>query len=65
MKTKLRKQLAHKYTETKQYKPVIVNPEEAVYELGWKSGQQFELMARNGKLVIKPKTKNTPTERNN
>lgn len=52
MKAKLQKQLAYKYKEKQQYKHVIVIPEEAVTELGWKGGQELELTIVNGKLEI-------------
>ena len=55
MKAKLQKQLAYKYKDKRQYKHVIVIPEEAVTELGWKGGQEFELTVREGKLVIEIK----------
>jgi bifunctional DNA-binding transcriptional regulator/antitoxin component of YhaV-PrlF toxin-antitoxin module len=52
VKAKLQKQLAYKYKEKQQYKHVIVIPEEAVTELGWKGGQELELTIVNGKLEI-------------
>lgn len=53
MKAKLQKQLAYKYKEKRRYKHVIVVPEEAVTELGWKGGQELELNIVKGKLEIK------------
>jgi len=55
MKAKLQKQLAYKYKEKKHYKHVIVVPDEAITELGWKGGQELELTVRNGKLVAELK----------
>jgi bifunctional DNA-binding transcriptional regulator/antitoxin component of YhaV-PrlF toxin-antitoxin module len=55
MKAKLQKQLAYQYKEKRQYKHVIVIPEEAVNELGWKGGQELELCIKDSKLVIEPK----------
>jgi hypothetical protein len=51
MKAKLQKQLAYKYKEKKHYKHVIVVPDEAIIELGWKGGQQLDLTVKDGKLV--------------
>lgn len=62
MKAKLQKQLAYKYKEKRQYKHVIVIPEEAVTELGWKGGQDLELTIKNGRLVIKTKSSNEAKE---
>jgi bifunctional DNA-binding transcriptional regulator/antitoxin component of YhaV-PrlF toxin-antitoxin module len=56
MKAKLQKQLAYRYKEKRQYKHVIVIPEEAVTDLGWTGGQELELTVKNGKLVIEAKT---------
>ncbi|MBN1184016.1 MAG: hypothetical protein JXB49_17110 [Bacteroidales bacterium] len=53
MKAKLQKQLAYKYKEKKHYKHVIVVPDEAISELGWKGGQALELMVKDGTLKIK------------
>jgi hypothetical protein len=51
MKAKLQKQLAYKYKEKKHYKHVIVIPDEAITDLGWKGGQNLELSIKDGKLV--------------
>lgn len=51
MKAKLQKQLAYKYKEKKHYKHVIVVPDEAITELGWKGGQELELTVKDGKIV--------------
>ena len=63
MKAKLQKQLAYKYKEKKHYKHVIVVPDEAITELGWKGGQELELTVRNGKLVAE--LKRQKIQRNN
>lgn len=52
MKAKLQKQLAYKYKDKRQYKHVIVIPEEAVNELGWKGGQELELVVKDGWLSV-------------
>ena len=52
MKAKLQKQLAYKYKEKKHYKHVIVVPDEAITELGWKGGQELELTVKAGKLIV-------------
>jgi hypothetical protein len=52
MKAKLQKQLAYKYKEKKVYKHVIVVPDDAVTELGWKGGQELELSVKDGKLLV-------------
>ena len=59
MKAKLQKQLAYKYKDKQQYKHVIVIPEEAVNELGWKGGQDLDLGVKEGQLIIKPKSEGT------
>lgn len=56
MKAKLQKQLAYKYKDKQHYKHVIVIPEEAVNELGWKGGQDLEVKVKNCRLVIETKT---------
>jgi bifunctional DNA-binding transcriptional regulator/antitoxin component of YhaV-PrlF toxin-antitoxin module len=53
MKAKLQKQLAYKYKEKKVYKHVVVVPDEAITELGWKGGQELEITVINGKLEVK------------
>jgi len=57
MKAKLQKQLAYKYKGKLQYKHVIVIPEEALSQLGWKGGQELELIVKETQLVIEPKRK--------
>jgi hypothetical protein len=52
MRAKLQKQLAYKYKEKKHFKHVIVVPDEAINELGWKGGQQLELNIKNRQLII-------------
>jgi bifunctional DNA-binding transcriptional regulator/antitoxin component of YhaV-PrlF toxin-antitoxin module len=52
MKAKLQKQLAYKYKDKRQYKHVIVIPEEAVNELGWKGGQELELVVKDDQLSV-------------
>jgi hypothetical protein len=55
MKAKLQKQLAYKYKGKQHFKHVIVIPEGAINELGWKQGQQLELKATKGRLTIEIK----------
>jgi len=55
MRAKLQKQLAYKYKEKKHYKHVIVVPDEAITELGWKGGQELELNTKDGYLFIEAK----------
>ncbi|MCJ7631217.1 hypothetical protein MUP77_02275 [Candidatus Bathyarchaeota archaeon] len=52
MKAKLQKQLAYKYKDKRQYKHVIVVPEEAVNELCWKGGQELDLAVKDGRLIV-------------
>jgi hypothetical protein len=52
VKAKLQKQLAYKYKGKRQYKHVIVIPEEAINELCWQGGQALELNVKDGRLVI-------------
>lgn len=52
MKAKLQKQLAYKYKGKKHYKHVVVIPDDAINELGWKGGQELELTVKDGKLLI-------------
>ncbi len=61
MKAKLQKQLAYKYKEKRQFKHVIVIPEEAVSELGWKGGQELELNVKDGKLIVEKKNNEVPS----
>ncbi len=53
MKAKLQKQLAYKYKEKTHYKHVIIVPDEAITELGWKGGQELDLSVQDGHLIIK------------
>jgi bifunctional DNA-binding transcriptional regulator/antitoxin component of YhaV-PrlF toxin-antitoxin module len=55
MKAKLQKHFAYKYKDKRIYKHVIVVPEEAVNELGWKGGQELELNVKADQLIIKPR----------
>jgi hypothetical protein len=55
MKAKLQRQLAYKYKGKKQFKHVIVVPEEAVNELSWKGGQELELDVKKGQLIVRAK----------
>lgn len=59
MKAKLQKQLAQKYKEKHHYKHVIVVPDEAITELGWKGGQELELTVKDKKLIVEPKGEKT------
>lgn len=52
MKVKLQKHFAYKYKDKKHFKHVIVIPEEAIEKLAWKAGQQLELEAKEGILII-------------
>jgi hypothetical protein len=52
MKATLQKQLAYKYKEKRQYKHVLIIPDEAITELGWKGGQGLDLEVKDGKLTI-------------
>jgi len=61
MRAKLQKQLAYKYKEKKHYKHVIVVPDEAITELGWKGGQELELTVKDGKLIAELRNEKSPT----
>lgn len=52
MKVKLQKHFAYKYKEKKYYKHVIVIPEEAMNQLGWKAGEELEIKINDGKMVL-------------
>jgi hypothetical protein len=60
VKAKLQKQLAYQYKEKKHYKHVIIVPDEAITELGWKGGQELELSTKDGRLIIE---KNIPDQK--
>lgn len=60
MKVKLQKQLAYKYKGKKHYKHVIVVPENAMNELGWKGGQELELTVKDGRLVVELGNEKSP-----
>jgi bifunctional DNA-binding transcriptional regulator/antitoxin component of YhaV-PrlF toxin-antitoxin module len=65
MKAKLQKQLAYKYKEKRQYKHVVIIPEEVITELGWKGKQELELTVKDGKLILElAKEKSTTVEDN-
>lgn len=52
MKVKLQKQNAYSYKGKKHFKHVIVIPDEAINELGWKGKQDLELTVKDGKLTL-------------
>lgn len=52
MKVKLQKHFAYEYKDKKHYKHVIVIPEEAINQLGWKAGQELEVKVNDGKMVV-------------
>lgn len=52
MKAKLQKHLAYKYKDKQHFKHVVVIPEEAINELGWKGGQELELTVKDGRLIV-------------
>lgn len=56
MRAKLQKQLAYKYKDKQHFKHVIVIPDEAITELGWKGGQELELDVKNRRLIVEAKT---------
>ncbi|MGA2308476.1 MAG: hypothetical protein ABSG57_02870 [Candidatus Bathyarchaeia archaeon] len=58
MKAKLQKQLAYKYKDKRHYKHVIIIPDDAINQLGWKGGQELEINVKDGQLVVQEK-KNT------
>ena len=39
---------------------VIVVPDEAITELGWKGGQELELAVADGKLIVEPRSEKSP-----
>jgi len=55
MNAKLQKQLAYKYKDKQHFKHVIVVPDEAINELGWKGGQELEVNVKNGRLIVEAK----------
>jgi hypothetical protein len=60
MRAKLQKQLAYKYKDKQHFKHVIVVPDEAINELGWKGGQELELTVKDRKLIAQVKTTESP-----
>jgi hypothetical protein len=52
MKAKLQKQQAYSYKGKKHFKHVIVIPDEAITELGWKGGQELDIAVKGDKLFI-------------
>lgn len=62
MKAKLQKQLAYKYKKKHHYKYVIVIPDEAVTELGWRGGQDLDLTVKDGQLVVATRKDNGKEE---
>lgn len=58
MKAKLQKQLAYKYKDKQHFKHVVVIPDKAITELGWKGAQELELTVKEGQLIIKPRPEN-------
>lgn len=52
MKAKLQKQQAYKYKDKQHFKHVVVIPDEAITELGWKGKQDLELTVNDGRLII-------------
>jgi len=52
MKAKLQKQLSYKYKDKKVFKHVVVIPDDAISQLGWKGGQELEITIVDKKLEI-------------
>lgn len=52
MKAKLQKQFAYNYKGKQHFKHVLVVPDDAIDELGWKGGQDLEIDVENGKLMV-------------
>jgi len=52
MKAKLQKQQAYSYKGKKHFKHVIVIPDEAITELGWKGGQELDLTVKDSRLIV-------------
>jgi len=63
MRAKLQKQLAYKYKDKRHYKHVIVIPDEAINELGWKGGQELDLNVKDGRLIVEAKNENVQKSR--
>jgi formylmethanofuran dehydrogenase subunit D len=62
MRVKLQKQFAYKHKDKEHFKDVVVIPERAVNELGWKRGQELELKVTNGRLILEAKSENKEKE---
>ncbi len=58
MKAKLQKQQAYSYKGKKHFKHVIIIPDEAITELGWKGGQELELAIKDKQLSVAIKKEN-------
>jgi AbrB family looped-hinge helix DNA binding protein len=56
MRARLQKHFAYKYKDKQHYKHVIVIPDDAINELGWKGGQELELTVKDGQLIVEPKS---------
>lgn len=54
---KLQSQFAHKYKNKIHYKYVIIIPEGTIEKLGWESGRELKEFIEDGKLIIRPLTK--------
>jgi len=53
---KLQKQLSRKVGNEEYSKLVVVIPPEKIKEIGWKEGFELEVVVKDGKIVIKPKS---------
>ena len=52
---KLQKQLSRKVGTTEYAKFVVTIPPKEIEKLGWKEGQELEIIAKGKKAEIKPK----------
>lgn len=55
MKAKLQKQPAYEYKGKRHFKHVLVVPDDAINELGWKKGQDLGIRVEKGRLVAEMK----------
>jgi hypothetical protein len=61
VRAKLQKQQAYSYKGKKHFKHVIVIPDDAITELGWRGRQDLELTVKDGKLIAELRSEKTPT----
>lgn len=53
---RLQKQLSRRIGKVKYSKYVVTIPPKKIKELGWEEGTELDVKAKDGKIILKPKS---------